>query len=143
MSDAAKPVPRPDEGSRRYFEGARRGELLVQRCTRCGAYVAHPAYGGPPTRCTRCLHDALDWVPVSGRGTLYSFGIMHTAFHPGFAGALPYNVAIVELEEGVRMTTNVVGCANEDLRIGMALRVVFEPVSETVALPRFEPAAEP
>src|SRR5215207_2838725 len=118
----AKPVPVPDEGSRPYFEGARRGELLVQRCTRCGAYAGQPVYGTVPARCTRCLHDTLTWVAASGRATLYSFGIMHTAFHPGFAGELPYNVAVVELEEGVRMTTNVVGCANEELRIGMPLR---------------------
>jgi uncharacterized OB-fold protein len=123
---AAKPVPVPDEGSLPYFEGARRGELLVQHCTRCAAYVGQPVYGTVPTRCTRCLHDSLEWVAASGRATLYSFGIMHTAFHPGFAGELPY-------------TTNVVGCANADLRIGMALEVVFEAVSDEVTLPKFTP----
>jgi hypothetical protein len=86
-----------------------------------------------------CFSASLEWAPATGRGTLYSFALMHQVYDPAFAGDVPYNIAVVELEEGVRTTTNVVGCANEELQIGMPLEVTFERVSELVAVPRFRP----
>ena len=81
------------------------------------------------------------WRQASGRGTLYTFTIMHQVMNPGFASAVPYNVAQVDLDEGVRMTSNVVGIANDALRIGMKLEVVFEDVGDNVRIPKFRPAA--
>lgn len=129
-----KPVPEPDDVSRPFFEGALRGELMIQRCTACGAYLA------PGSRaCTECLGEALAWVAASGRGTLHTFGIMHQRYHPGFAAELPYNIAVVELEEGPRLNTNIVGVANDQLRVGMPMAVMFEQVSEEIAIPKFRP----
>jgi hypothetical protein len=81
----------------------------------------------------------LDWAPASGRATLYSFALMHQVYDEAFAAEVPYNIAVVETEEGVRLTSQVVDCANEELKIGMALEVTFERVSDEVAIPRFRP----
>src|SRR5436190_21819113 len=103
----SKPIPQPDDASRPFFEGAQRGELIIQRCTTCGAYLA------PASRvCTECLSESLEWSPVSGRATLFTFAIMYQRYHPGFFDEIPYNIAVVELEEGPRLNTNVVGVAN-------------------------------
>jgi hypothetical protein len=131
-----KPVPQPDELSGPFFAGAGRGELLIMRCPACGAYLA------PASRlCTECLSEGLEWVAASGRGTLYTYAVMHQRYHPGFFEELPYNLAVVELEEGPRLNSNVVGVANEDLRVGMALVVTFAAAGEGVSLPKFRPAS--
>lgn len=131
----SKPIPQPDDPSRPFFEGAQRGALVIQHCTACGAYLA------PGSRaCTECLSEALEWVPASGRATLFTFAVMHQRYHPGFYNDLPYNIAVVELEEGPRLNTNVVGVANEDLRVGMPLTVTFEELGEGIVLPKFRPA---
>jgi uncharacterized OB-fold protein len=132
---AAKPVPEPDEASRPFFEGALRGELLLPRCVDCD-YFLHLG----SRICTQCLGENIAWTPVSGRGTLFTFGIMHQKYHPGFYAEIPYNVAVVELAEGPRLQTNIVGVRNEDLRVGMPVVVTFERVSEEVALPKFRPS---
>lgn len=132
-----KPVPQPDEASLPFFEGSRRGVLMIQRCTRCRAYLVPGSY-----ICTECLGGTLEWAPASGRGTLFTFGIMHQRYHPGFADELPYNIAVVELEEGPRLNTNIVGVPNEELRVGMPVVVTFEQVDEQVALPKFRPAEQ-
>ncbi|MBI4234011.1 MAG: OB-fold domain-containing protein [Chloroflexi bacterium] len=139
MTEQAQPVPKPipqaDDASRPFFDGARRGVLMVQRCTVCKTYLAP----GSPV-CTECLSDVLEWVPASGRGTLFTFGIMHQRYHPGFDNDIPFNIAVVELEEGPRLNTNIVGAKNSELRIGMSVVVTFEAAGENVYLPKFRPA---
>ncbi len=129
-----KPVPQPDEASLPFFEGARRGELMIQRCTACQAYLAPGSHV-----CTECMSSAIEWARASGRGTLHTFGIMHQRYHPGFADVLPYNIAVVELAEGPRINTNIVGIPNDRLRVNMPVEVTFEQVDEEVTLPKFRP----
>jgi len=81
-----------------------------------------------------------EWVKVSGRGKLYTWTTIFQRYHPAFADELPYNVAMVELEEGPRVITNVVECKNDDLHIGMEVEVVFEDVTEEITLPKFKPS---
>jgi uncharacterized OB-fold protein len=140
VAPPAKPVPVPDEAGRPFFEGALEGRLMLLRCGACGTYMSPTAGLGLPLRprCTSCFSGGLDWAPSSGRGTLYSFAIMHQLYDPSFADDIPYNISVVETEEGVRMTTQVVGVDNDELRIGMPLRVVFERVSGDVAVPKWE-----
>jgi uncharacterized OB-fold protein len=135
----AKPVPIPDAASRPFFRAARQGVLLLRRCHACTTFMSPTGGIGTPLRprCVRCFSADLAWAPSTGRGTLYSFALMHQVYDPAFADAVPYNIAVVELEEGVRLTTNVVGCANEELSIEMPLEVTFERVSEDVAIPKF------
>jgi uncharacterized OB-fold protein len=90
-------------------------------------------------RCNNCLRPTVAWRASSGRGTLYSFALMHQAYHPGFADEVPYNIAQVELEESLRILTTIVGCSNADLQIGMPLEVTFEAITDEVTLPKFKP----
>jgi uncharacterized OB-fold protein len=76
---------------------------------------------------------------VSGRGTIFSFAVMHQVYHPGFADAVPYAVVVVELAEGARLVSNVVDCPVDRIRTGMPVEVVFEDVSPEVTLPKFRP----
>jgi len=135
IADYRKPVPEPDESSQPFFDATLRGELLLQRCSRCGTWM----WPYRP-RCISCMSGELVWAPSQGTGTLYSYTLVHQLFHPGFADEIPYNVAMVDLAEGVRMITNVVGVADDELRIGMPLVVTFERISDALALPKFRPA---
>ena len=139
----AKPVPVPDEASAPFFAGALAGRLMLLRCRACGTFMSPTAYLRVPVRprCVRCFSADIGWDSSSGRATLYSFAIMHQLYDEAFAAELPYNIAVVETEEGVRLTSQVLDCPNEQLEIGMALEVVFEQLSETVAIPKFRPAA--
>ncbi|MGI8550342.1 MAG: Zn-ribbon domain-containing OB-fold protein [Dehalococcoidia bacterium] len=130
-----KPIPQPDDASRPFFDGARRGVLMIERCLECQVYLAPGSFV-----CSECLGDRLEWVQASGRGTLFTFAIMHQRYHPGFAAELPYNIAVVELEEGPRLNTSIVGVRNEDLRVGIPLLVTFEQLSAEVSLPKFRSA---
>ena len=89
----------------------------------------------PEVACTHCFATDWRWVPASGRGTLYSYTVVHRAPAPGFA--VPFVLVVVELEEGPVIFSNLVGCGGEEVRIGMGLRVRFEEVAKGVWLPRF------
>jgi uncharacterized OB-fold protein len=91
------------------------------------------------TRCDNCLQATVTWIQASGKATLYSFTLMHQLLHPGFAKEIPYNLAQVDLAEGLRILTNIVGLRNEELKIGMPLEVTFEDISNEVTLPKFKP----
>jgi hypothetical protein len=129
-----RPIPEADAESIEFYEGARRHELMLMRCGACGAWrlPSRP-------RCPDCWSTDTEWARASGRGTLYSYGIMHQKF-PGFEDETPFQYAVVELEEGPRIVSNVVGVPEEDLRCDMALRAVFDNVSEDTTLIRFTPA---
>ena len=129
-----KPLPAITEDGAPYWEYCRQGELRMQRCGECG-HLRWP----PSVLCPRCLAESGDWVRLSGCGKVYSFIVVHRPQHPAFFEDAPYNTVIVELEEGVRMHGNVVGCPNEELTIGMPVEVVFDRVNDEVTLPRFRP----
>ena len=122
---------------RSFWQACARGELAIQRCDACRRLRHYPQ-----PRCPHCRSDRWSWQPVSGRGEVYSYAVCHRAFHPAFAGAVPYVVATVELEEGVRMVADLADVAPEEVRIGMPVRVCFEPLDDEIALPRFRPAPD-
>jgi uncharacterized protein len=139
----AKPIPVVDDASRPFFEAALDGRLLLRRCTRCATFVSPFVWlgggAGAPLRphCWNCFSDQLEWAESTGRGEIYSFAVMHQLYDPAFADDVPYNITVVELEEGVRMTANVVDCANDDLAVGLPVETVFEQLSDDVAVPKF------
>ena len=96
----------------------------------------------PRILCTHCMSTELGWDRAAGRGTVYAFTFVHRAPTEAFRKDAPYPVAIIELEEGPRLMSNIVGAEPEDVRIGMAVEVVFEPRGEGAALPLFRPASE-
>jgi hypothetical protein len=134
MTTTRRPIPTPDERSAPFFAAAREGQLLIKRCSACGAWLA------PQIEvCPGCLSEKLGWAGASGRGKVHSFVVMHQVLHPAFREEVPYNVAIIELEEGPRLTSNVVGIADGELRVGMAVEAVFEQLSDDVFVPKFGP----
>jgi len=137
MSSYTGPIPIPTPETRPFWEAARRHELMLQRCRPCDHLFFYPR-----AACPRCLSGDLAWQRVSGRGTLHTFTIVHRGARD-FPLGVPYVLAIVELDEGPRLMSNLVGVAADPtvVRIGMPLEVVFEDVSDTVALPRFRPAS--
>ena len=133
-----KPVPIPQGESDYYWEKAKQRELWLRSCSECGNAYFYPRDISP---C--CFSKNTSWVKASGRATLHTYAIVHRAAHPGFREDTPFVAAIVELEEGPRMATNVVGIPEpspEAVTIGMPLEVTFEDISETIALPKFKPA---
>jgi hypothetical protein len=136
MSDAPhKNLPQITPETAEYWAGCRRHELLIQRCADCGAAQFYPR-----AFCTHCSGDQLQWSRASGRGTLASYTVVHRAVSQAYAAEVPYVVALVSLEEGPMMMSNVVGCPPGDLRIGMNLQVVFDDWSDAITVPKFRPA---
>lgn len=134
-TEYAKPLPVRTEENAPFWDSAKRHALEMQRCGDCGCFRYPVA-----EYCPRCLSPETEWTPVSGKGTLYSFIIVHQRYDPSFADDLPYNVAIVELEEGPRLVSNIVGIPNGDIRVGMPLTISYEDVTEEFTLPKFKPA---
>ena len=131
--DYAKPLPVRDAENAPYYDALQRHAMQLQRCPN-----GHFRYPVSPV-CPQCLSPEFTWEAVSGHGTIYSFVIVHQLYDPGFKADLPYNVAVVELAEGPRLVTNIVGCANEDLRIGMPVQIQYEDVTPEFTLAKFRP----
>jgi uncharacterized protein len=136
-STAAKPVPQPTPETQPFWDGCARGELLLQRCNDCGK-----PYFYPRPVCPECGSTDVGWFTASGRATLYSYVINHRPAR-GFEDDGPYAIAVVELAEGPRMMTNIVGVPNtpEDLVLDMELQVTFERRGE-ISLPVFTAVRE-
>jgi uncharacterized protein len=130
-----KPVPVPSSDSLEFFEGAKQGRLMLQRCGGCSKlrFVAK-------RRCDTCGSPESAWIQASGRATLVSFARVHQKFHPAFAAETPYPIATVELEEGPRLLTGLVGVQSILLKAGMPLVVVFEAAGPEWKIPKFKPA---
>ena len=136
MSETNKPfrvLPRVDDSTRPFWTGGEDGELRFWRCQRCGWWL-HP----PAPICPECLSTDLQVEAASGRAVVHTFTVNHQPWIPGFDP--PYVVAIVELpeQEGLRLTTNVIGIDPADVRIGMPVQAVFDQYDD-VWLPMFEP----
>ncbi|MDP2951966.1 MAG: Zn-ribbon domain-containing OB-fold protein [Chloroflexota bacterium] len=134
MAEYTRPLPSPTKFSRGFWEGAKRHELVVQRCRDCGRY-RH----SPKPACPHCLSTDTEWARVSGRGTVYTYTVHYRAPAPAFGSDLPLVTALIELEEGPLMMSNIVGCPPEKVSIGMPVEVVFEDATEQITFPRFKP----
>ena len=131
-------LPVADLETAPYWEGTNAGKLLIKRCRSCSR-----AYFYPRNHCPNCWSTDTEWIESSGRGTVYTFTVVYQNDLPPFRDRVPYVVAIVELDEGVRMTSNIEGVDAGQVRCGMPVQVAFreEPRGEdTVALPVFRPA---
>ncbi|MGH7864622.1 MAG: Zn-ribbon domain-containing OB-fold protein [Candidatus Binataceae bacterium] len=131
----SKPLPHLDEENRPWWEALKRHELYVQRCRDCGDLRYYPR-----AQCTECLSPNTEWVKCSGRGKVYTFTVTNQNQAPGFRESLPYIMAYVELDEGLRMLSNIVECRPEEATIGMPVEVVYDDVTPEVTLAKFRPA---
>jgi uncharacterized OB-fold protein len=134
MDNYGRPLPKPTATSAPFWEAAHRGQLELQYCSQCHRFQHYPR-----AICANCWSDKIEWKSCSGRGHVYSYSICHKRGELSVTDGAPNIVAIVELQEGVRMTTNIVGCAAADVRIGMEVEAVFQPVSEDYTLIFFQP----
>jgi uncharacterized OB-fold protein len=132
VNDYKKPLPRPNRLSAPYWEGAKAHELRLQRCSDCGAWRFPPS-----ERCGECLSVNYEWQAASGRGRVWSWIRMWQKYYPAFEAEIPYLVAYVELEEGPKIMTNLVGVSEEDIACDMAVEVVFDDVTPEWTLAKF------
>jgi len=129
-------LPTPDDYTQQWWDGVAQGKLLLVRCSTCDEVHYYPR-----PFCPLCGSDTVAWEQASGDATLYTWSVVHQNDLPPFNERVPYVAAVVDLAEGPRMMTNVVECAFEDLRVGMALRVDFADIGEGFHVPVFRPAA--
>ena len=130
-----KPLPHIDEEMRPWWEAAQRHELYIQKCRDCGDLRFHPR-----ALCTNCLSARTEWVKCGGGGKIYTFTVTNQNQAAGFREALPYVMAWVELNEGVKLLSNIVDCPPQEVKIGMPVEAVFDDVTPEVTLVKFRPA---
>jgi len=132
MAEYTKPLPIPDDDTREFWEGCKKHELLIQKCEDCATFRFPPR-----TMCYKCLSTNFKWIKSSGRGEVYTFSNIFVPFGPGWEK--PYVLAIIQLEENVKMISNVIDCDPEVVGIGMKVAVCFDDVTEDITLPKFKP----
>ncbi len=137
VADYRKPLPNPlhREASRPFWEAAKRHELLMPRCRLCDRLFFYPR-----EVCPICLRSEIDWQPVSGRGRLHSYTVIHQPANPAFREDAPYVYALVQLDEGPRMISNLVECPLHAVQIDMPLIAIYDDVTPEVTLVKFRPA---
>ncbi len=135
MADYKRPLPQPTPETQHFWDGCRDGEIRLQRCKTC-----NHTYFPPRDFCPSCSAREVEVVKASGKATLYSYIINHRP-RPDF-GEEPHSIAVVQLEEGPRMMTNIVDCPQtpEALELDMPLEVTFEKATDEISLPKFKPA---
>ncbi len=137
MSNYNKSLPVPTECSRPFWEGTKCHELLVQECGDCHELIMYPK-----KYCPKCLSANLSWIKASGKGKIYSFTVVYNNPPSLFVDGLPFVVAIIRLEEGVQMMSNIVDYEVEDLRCDMDVEVCFDDVTREITLPKFKPVVK-
>lgn len=134
MTEYKKPLPEIQPWTKEFWEGAKKHKLLIQQCKDCGINIFYPR-----KYCPECWSSELGWIEASGKAKIYAHTITLTGVEEKFAEDLPYVLAMVDLEEGIRMMTKVVGVDPEEVKIGMDVSVVFEDVTDEISLPFFTP----
>ncbi|MBI4334401.1 MAG: Zn-ribbon domain-containing OB-fold protein [Chloroflexi bacterium] len=133
-----KPMPSPDDDIAPMYEGLKKHEFRLCHCKKCGAWY------WPATDCMK--HDSepylgnMEWAKASGKGKVFTFNVHYRAFHPGFVDELPYVYAMIELDEGPMITSNIIGCDPKEVKVGMPVEVVFQDINDQFTLPMFRPA---
>jgi uncharacterized OB-fold protein len=133
MTDhSGKIMPHPTPETRPYWDACRKGELVVQRCKDCGAHQFYPRM-----MCTSCDSDSVEWTRASGRGRVSSYTVVRRPVSKAYAAETPYIVALIQLEEGPTLMSNIVGCDPGAVAVGMSVEVLFEQWTDEVTVPKF------
>ncbi|MYA19837.1 MAG: Zn-ribbon domain-containing OB-fold protein [Chloroflexi bacterium] len=138
MADSAKPLPQFTPGSEPYWDALSNHELRLQRCDVCAAFRFYPS---PMCHSPDCMSLGYDWVEVSGRGEVFTHTVVHRPVSEAWVEDTPYVIAMIKLDEGPVMMSNVVDCDPGDVHIGLPVEVVFRDLAEGVSLPCFRPAS--
>jgi uncharacterized OB-fold protein len=136
-TERPKPMPRPENRglTAPFWEAATRHELVCQRCRQCANWIFYPR-----EQCPTCFSKDLEYAPVSGKGRVFAYTIVYQPANQAFEPDAPYCYAIVQLDEGVRMPTNIVDCPLDEISVDMPVTVVFDDVSPEWTLVKFRPA---
>jgi uncharacterized OB-fold protein len=137
MADYKKPLPQSDPVTAPYWESLKAHAMKIQRCNDTGKFFFYPRGLSPFT-----FSDNISWELVSGKGNIYAFTIVQLNRAPGFADELPYVVALIELDEGVRVMSNVIDVTPDPqhVKVGMPVELVYDDVTDEITLPKFRPA---
>jgi uncharacterized OB-fold protein len=127
-----RPLPMPTDATSFYWESARAGKLVIQKCGACGKPQFYPR-----PFCLSCLSEEVGWIEASGNGTIYTFTVNRRPANEFMKDKVPYVVAAIDLDEGVRMVANIVGSDPGVVKCGARVRVTFEKASEEITLPQF------
>ena len=134
MTKYEKPLPTISGENAPYWEYCRKHELRMQQCKQCG-YIRFPV----SILCPKCHSMEAEWTKLSGKGKVYSYIIFRQVYHESYKDDIPYVVAIIQLDEGPRMESNIIGCKTEDIKIDMQVEVYFDDVTDKISLPKFKP----
>ncbi len=129
-----RPLPYATPETRPFWGYAKQHELRMQKCLDCG-HIRWPA----GMFCPKCLSDKSEWVKLSGKGSVYTFGITHYIYDKWYTDKVPYIVAVIELAEGPHMMGNVTGYKHEDIKVGSPVEVYFDDANEEFSLPTWRP----
>jgi uncharacterized OB-fold protein len=135
MDIPKKPVPIVNQWAQPFWDAANEKRLSIQKCKDCEKHIFYPRIG-----CPHCFSENVEWVEASGKGTVYSFTVVESNSPSAFINDIPYVVAVVKLEEGVQMLSNVVGCDPSEVSCDMPVEVTFEKLDDEFTLPKFKPA---
>lgn len=127
-------LPRPTPETAAFWDGCRERRLMIQRCGACGHHQFYPRI-----ICTACMSDQVEWVQAAGSGAVASFSIARRPVSEAYAPDVPYVIALIRLDEGPTMMSNVIDCEPEGVRIGMPVEVVFEDWTDEITMPKFRP----
>jgi hypothetical protein len=134
MTAYSKPLPKLNGDNQPFWDGCKQHELRFQQCAACGLVRWPPAF-----LCPRCHSPQTTVHIASGLGKVFTFAVYHVAYHAGFAAELPYVAAVVALDEGPHLMTNIVGCRPEEVKCDLRVKVVWEEVNQAFTLPKFTP----
>ena len=135
MVNYVKPLPLINDETKPYWDYCRKHELRMQKCRQCG-HIRFPI----SFICPKCHATEAEWARLSGKGKIYSFTIYRVPYHRAFKDDIPYVVAIIQLDEGPRMESNILGCKVEEVGMEMLVVVAFDDVTDEISLPKFRPA---
>jgi uncharacterized OB-fold protein len=134
MDTPQKPVPIVNPWAKPFWDAAREEKLMVQKCQDCDQHIFYPRIA-----CPHCFSDKMEWVEASGKGTVYSYTVVTNNAPSAFIQDMPFVIAIVKLEEGVQMLSNIINCNPDDVECDMPVEVAFEKLDDEFTLPKFRP----
>jgi uncharacterized OB-fold protein len=132
-TEYTKPLPVVEDWNRPFWDAIHGGELRMQRCADCGR-IRYPI----SSICSDCLSSEYEWTELSGRGEIMSYIVVHQVYNKAFADDVPYNVALIQLDEGPRMFSNIIGVSNDVPKVGDRVSIVYDRVTGDVTIPRFK-----
>jgi uncharacterized OB-fold protein len=137
VSEYNLPLPVITTLSKEYWDGCKENKLLYQHCRDCDEVIFFPKY-----LCPNCMGHNLEWLESKGKGKIVTFTVTYESAPPAFMAEMPYAVAIIEMDEGYRIMSNIIECDFDTLECEMPVEVVFDPVTPEVTLPKFKPVRQ-